>query len=393
MFVKTRLMTPGPTPTAESTRLAVAGALPHHRTPEFAAIAERALAGLRWLWDTDDALIIAGSGTAGMEAALRATVAPGQRLLAVTGGKFAERWVTVARFIGADVTEVNVAWGRSATVADVDAALAGAAPFDACVMVASETSTGALHPVAALIDRVVAHSPDVVTLVDGITAVGCVDLSMRRDRIDLLVSGSQKSFGLPPGAAVVGVSARAWARIDQTNAPNYYFDLRKERKQTSAGDFAFTPPIPLVVGFAEVMGRWQALGREGLFAHASTLSAGTLAGVAALGLRPFVDGTPSPALTAVAAIDGVPVPALRARLAGHYGVDVAGGQDQLKGKMFRIGHLGAVDAFDVLHAIGALGMSMRDLGRPVDAGAGVAAALEAMAPAMSAAPVVSRYSP
>lgn len=395
MFVKTRMLTPGPTPTAESTRLAMAASHPHHRSGEYAEITKRALAGLRWLWDTDDdVLILTGSGTLGMEAAMRSALAPGDRVLVVTGGKFAERWLKIARLIGCEVTALEVAWGRVASVESLDAVLAGAAPFAAMVGVASETSTGALHPVAALSAAFRRHSPEGLVLVDGITAVGVADLSMVRDGFDVLVSGSQKAFGLPPGAAVVGVSARAWARIAEVDAPSYYLDLRRERKQTETGQSAFTPAVPLVVGFAEVMERWRPLGREGLFAHGAMLSRGALAGARAIGLEPFAE-VPSPALTSIATPESVDVGALRKRMLGQYGVDVAGGQDALKGRIVRIGHLGVVDPFDIVGAVAALELALIDQGwTPAGApGSGAAAALAAMAPAMATAPRVALCNP
>lgn len=395
MFVKTRMMTPGPTPTAESTRLAMAAAHPHHRSAAFSEITEKALAGLRWLWDTqDDVLIVAGSGTAGMEAGMRSALAPGHRVLVVTGGKFAERWLKIALLIGCEVTTLDVEWGRAASVASLRALLAESDAFDALVMVASETSTGVLHPVSDFASVFREHSPDGLVLIDGITAVGSADLSMTRDHIDVLVSGSQKAFGLPPGAAVVGVSARAWAVIDRVAAPNFYLDLRRERKQTTKGQSAFTPPIPLVVGFGEVLHRWQALGRDGLFAHTAALSAGALAGARALGLTPYAE-VPSPALTAIELPPEIDVAQLRRRLRTQYGVDVAGGQEALKGRIIRIGHLGVIDPLDIVATVGALELALLDQGweSPSGRGAGAAAALAAMAPAMSAAPRIELLNP
>lgn len=393
MFVKTRLMTPGPTPTAESTRLAMAAAQPHHRSAAYSDITRRALAGLRWLWDTDgDALIIGGSGTAGMEAAMRSALAPGDRVVVVTGGKFAERWLKIARLIGCDVTVMDVEWGRVARGDALAALLAGHDPFAALVVVASETSTGALHPVAELAAAFRAHSPDGLVLVDGITAVGCADLSMIRDRIDILVSGSQKAFGLPPGAAVVGVGPRAWDRIAAVDAPSFYLDLRRERKQTETGQSAFTPPIPLVVGFGEVMDRWQKLGREALFAHSAMLQAGALAGVRALELRPFAE-VPSPALTSIELPEGIDASRLRKRLRDQLGMEIAGGQDALSGRIVRIGHLGVIDALDMVGAIAALEVGLADQGWHVPLGTGAAAALQAMAPAIASASRVDRCNP
>ena len=393
MFVKTRLMTPGPTQTAESTRLAMAAAQPHHRSTEFSAITHRALDGLRWLWDTDeDVLLMAGSGTAGMEAALRSGLGPQDRVIVVTGGKFAERWLGIVGQIGCDLVELPVEWGRSADPAALRALLAEGPAPTALVSVASETSTGALHPVAHLIRVAREVVPEILTIIDGITAVGCADLSMRRDEIDVLVSGSQKAFGLPPGAAVIGISSRAWARFESNDAPNTYFDLRRERSQTARGQSAFTPPIPLVVGFAEVIDRWRPLGRDALFAHSETLAIGVRAAAEALGLKLFAKDDRSPALTSVE-LDGVDVESVRTELRERYGVWVAGGQNSLKGRVLRIGHLGAVDAFDIVQAIAALELALSSAGVAIDVGAGVAAALKAMQPRLKASDEVATYNP
>jgi aspartate aminotransferase-like enzyme len=393
MFVKTRLMTPGPTQTAESTRLAMAASQPHHRSTAFSAITHRALEGLRWLWDTDDdVLLMAGSGTSGMEAALRSALGPHDRVVVATGGKFAERWLTIVRLIGCDVVELPIEWGRSADPAALRALLATGAPPTALVCVASETSTGALHPVPELIAELRAVAPDALTIVDGITAIGCADLSMRRDTIDVLVSGSQKAFGLPPGAAAIGVSARAWDRFDVNDAANYYFDLRRERSQTARGQSAFTPPIPLVVGFAEVIDRWRPLGRRALFDHAETLAIGVRAGAMALGLSLFAKDLPSPALTSIE-FEGVDVEGLRVTLRERFGVWVAGGQNALKGRVLRIGHLGAVDAFDVIQVMAALELALASQGVAIELGVGTAAALNAMQPRLAASDEVATYNP
>ena len=392
MLIKKRLMTPGPTQLSEATRLAMAAGHPHHRSKEFAAVLKDVLEGLRWLWDGDDVLVLAGSGTAGMEAAMRSAIAPTHRVAVVTGGKFAERWATIARKIGAEVLTFDVAWGESADPAAFSAWLQAAGDVDAMVAVASETSTGALHPVAELAAAFRAHASEGIVLVDGITAVGCADLSMRRDRIDLLVSGSQKAFGLPPGAAFVGVSARGWARIEAVDAPSYYFDLRRERKQAATGATAFTPAVPIVMGFAPVLADWRALGREDLFAHAAALAAATRAGVEALDYRLYPKQVCSPALTSFEVPASIGAAPLRSMLRTHYGLSIAGGQDHLADHVVRIGHLGAVDAFDVLQAVSALAMATAALGGSRAHGRAIEAASAVLAPALAAAPSVA-YSP
>lgn len=389
MWIKERLLTPGPTALAESTRLAMAAAPGHHRTAAFASTFLEVLEHLRWLWETDDdVLIVTGSGTAGMEAALTSVFGAGDRILVVTGGKFAERWSEVASRAGVTVDVVSVPWGDSATVSDLLQAMSPGVNYAGLVMVSSETSTGKLHPVSALAEAFRAHHPEGLVVVDGITAVGCVDLSMRRHGIDILVSGSQKAFGLPPGMAMVGVSARAWVFMEERSSASTYLDLRKERKQTSTGQSAWTPNTALIHGLHEVMGRWRVAGREALFSHTGHLAAATRLGVRALGLSLFGSGAPSPALTSIALPEDLDGGELARWMRSQGGVQVAGGQDQLKGRILRIGHLGPVDWVETLAGLAALGMALEAAGRVVDPAAGVSAAMAYLAgPLKSETPV------
>lgn len=388
MLLKARLMTPGPTAMAESTRLALAESMPHHRSPAFMAEMGRIQDGLRWLWEAgeeDEVVVVAGSGTTGMEAAMSTVLAPGARVLIAHAGKFGARWRDLADMLGCEVLEVSRPWGRSVLVEHVEEALTGAPPIDAFVCVASETSTGALQPVPELAAAVRSHSPDALVVVDGITAVGCVDLSMTRHGLDVLVSGSQKAFGLPPGAAFVGISARGWRAAEGVPRRSMALDLRRERKQRQSGQTAFTPAIAVLWGLREVLGRWQGQGREALLSHAEALADACRAGLRALGLPLFAADLPSPALTSAGIEPPLDGGLLVRRMRDHYGTQVAGGQDMLKGRLVRIGHLGAVDPFDVLQALAVLEFALAEQGHPVAFGSGVGAAQERLAPWMAAA--------
>ena len=375
-------MTPGPTAIAEETRLAMAAGLPHHRSQAFGADLGELLGHLRWLLETDgDALLITGSGTTGMESALHSLLWEGRHALVVTGGKFAERWQELAALTGASVRSVDVSWGDSARAEAVEAA-ASAGPVDVFVCVASETSTGALHPVAELVSALRRHHPEAVVVVDGITAVGCVDLSMRRDRIDVLVTGSQKAFGLPPGAAFVGVSQRAWEAMEPAPRRSLTHDLRRERKQTATGQTAWTPAIPLVVGGLEVLRRWRSVGKESLFAHTALQAEVIRAGTSALGLKPFPTGLLTPALTSLAVPDDVDGASLVRWIREHSGYTVSGGQDRLKGRILRIGHLGPVDLFEGLGVLLALEAALEAHGTPIVPSAALHAARKVAVPAL-----------
>jgi aspartate aminotransferase-like enzyme len=371
----------------------MATAHPHHRSEEFSGRFTSMLKKLAWLWDTDgEVVFVTGSGTAGMEASLRTCLRASDRIVAVGGGKFAERWVEICRDISPGTAELEVRHGASATAAGLDAVLDAQPSWDALVLVASETSTGALHPVAELVAAFRRRCPGGLVIVDGITAVGCVDLSMRRDGIDVLVSGTQKSFGVPPGGAMVGFGPKVQDWMDRPGSTvNLSLDLRGERKQFSGGDSAFTPSVPLVLALDEVMTRWMAFGREALFEHQRALSAGTIAGVRACGLELFAP-SPSPALTSIAVPDGVAAARVIDTMRSRYGITVTGGQDAMKGRVIRIGHLGAVDAVDVIASVTALELALIDQGRPLQPGAAAAAAVAAMAGAMQRSPI-RQYNP
>lgn len=375
MFIKHRLLTPGPTATAEGTRLALATAHPHHRSPAYKRTHKELMGQLQWLWDTDDdVLFVTGSGTAGMEAAMRTCLRSGDAIAVVTGGKFGERWLKIAQRISENVVELPVEWSRSIDVDAAEDALRAMGRVDALICVASETSTGARQPVAELSEVLQRVASDALFLVDGITAVGTVDLSMRRHAIDVLVSGTQKAFGLPPGGAMVGMSARAWTRAERGGCSEFYLDLRRERKQTDTGQTAYTPAVGLVFALHQVLTSWQEVGREALFEHCEQLARIFRAGVAALGLSLYPADLVSPALTAVAMPDDVAASKVSGWLRDTLSVSVSAGQDAVKDRVLRIGHIGALDGFDMLQAVAALETGLVVNGCAIEVGVGVAAA-------------------
>lgn len=376
MLLKKRLVTPGPTATSERVRLALAAATPHHRSPEYSEMHLRLSENLKWLWDTDDdVLFVSGSGTATMESGMRTTLRTDDHIVVVTGGKFAERWLSIANLISDNVYAFDVPWGASADVDALNEFLGAMDRCDALICVASETSTGALHPVREIGATLRSGFPDALLLVDGITAVGTTELSMKRDEIDVLASGSQKAFGLPPGAGMVGVSARAWNAADRPGCSAYYMDLRRERKQTAKGQTAFTPAVGLAYALDAVLTDWRDIGRDELFRHADALADVVRAGVQGLGFGPFTTGTQSPALTTIKMPEGVSAKAISGDMRARLGTTVSAGQAEVADKMLRIGHIGAVDMFDMLQVISALEVALAANGVELpENGAGVAAA-------------------
>lgn len=302
-------------------------------------------------------------------------------VIAIGGGKFGERWGAVGRAYGMNVVDYALEWGQAADPARV-AALLDAHPECALVTLsASETSSGVFHPVEQIV-RVVRERSSALMAVDGITAIGVHDLQMDAWGIDLLVGGSQKAFAVPPGLAFVGVSDRAWARADASDHPRYYLDLRRERKNQAKGQTAFTPAISIVLAMNEVLSLMEAEGYEALVARHELLGRATRAGVVALGLELLTD-SPTNSCTAALVPEGFDAPALVKRVRDVYGVVMAGGQDHLKPRLVRVGHLGQIFPGDILVGLGALERALADMGHEVTSGAGVAAAQRVFAGASS----------
>lgn len=370
---KTLLVAPGPTQVPEPARLAMARELIHHRGPQFAEIFGEVREGLRWVFQTEqDVLQLTCSGTGAFEAGLINFTSRADTVIAIGGGKFGERWGQVAEAYGMTVVDVPVEWGR---IVDLErlADVLDAHPDAAMVTVsASETSTGVLHPVREIAELVHERSEALVA-VDGITAVGVHPMPMDEWGIDVLVSGSQKAFSVPPGLGFLAASERAWERQPTSDHPKFYFDLRRERAAQKNNQTAYTPAITLVLALQEVLRMMREEGLEAMFRRHEINATASRAGVLALGLRLLAE-VPSHATTAAVLPDGVSAPAVFKRMRDVYGVTIAGGQDQLKPNVLRIGHLGYIERGDIVSALSALELSLQDVGHPVALGAAVAAA-------------------
>jgi aspartate aminotransferase-like enzyme len=371
--IKSYLLAPGPTPVPPEVLAAMSVPMVHHRTPQFGAIMAAVQSGLQRLFGTsEEVLLLAASGTGAMESAVSNLLSAGDEAVFVNGGKFGERWGKICRAYGVVAHEVTVEWGRAVTPAAVAAALDAHPKAKAVYMQASETSTCVLHPVAAVAE--LTRRRDVLLVVDGITAVGVVDLPMDRLGIDVLITGSQKALMLPPGLALLALSARAWEATRTATCPRFYFDLAKERQGVRDRSTAWTPAISLVRGLAVALEMMLAEGLENVYARHDRLARATRAGATALGLRLVAPDAPSPAATAVFVPDGVDGGALVKYLRDRMHVTFAGGQDQLKGKIVRLSHLGYVGAFDVVTGLAALELALAHFDAAVTLGAGVGAA-------------------
>lgn len=386
MIRKTRLFTPGPTPLLPAAQFAMAAADMHHRTPEFRALYQKVLAQLKVFVGTQcDVLLLSSSGTGAMEAAVSNLTSPGDRVLVLTAGKFGERWTGLARAFGCNVDVLSAPYGETFDLAEVKRAIK---PEHRAVFVqATETSTTARHDIEA-IARLVKET-EALLVVDGITGLGTTHFDVDGWGIDILIGGSQKAVMIPPGLAYLSVSEKAWAAMEKSTNPRYYFDLRKERKNAVKGESAYTPAVALIAGLGAALdyiagqeGGDLEKGRIALIDNAQVNAAATRAGLVALGFTLFAPTAPGAAATAVAVPEGLNsgdvVKALKARFAAV----TANGQGEMQGKIFRVAHLGFFDYLDTIALLGAMEHIAKDtLKLPVVYGQAVAAAQQVYADA------------
>ncbi len=374
--MKYRLLSPGPTPVPERVLTAMANPIWHHRTPAFEATFEKCRTGLKWLMQTkQEVLTVSSSGTGAFEASFQSLFSPGETVITVAGGKFGERWGKMAEAFGLKAVVIPCEWGEPADANRVADALKAHPEAKGVVVVASETSTGVRHPYEA-IAKLVKAKDDCLMMVDGITAVGVWDISPERDDIDVLVTGSQKALMLPPGLGFVTLSDKAWERNKTAKLPRYYFDLGKERKSQVNNQTAFTPAVSLVEGLLESLRLMQEEGLPSIFARHKRLAAATRAGVKALGLELFAKA-PADSVTSVIQPASLKPDAVYKGLMNRANLTIAGGQEAVKGKIFRVAHLGYYDELDIITVLGAIEIILRQEGfASFTPGVGVGAASE-----------------
>jgi aspartate aminotransferase-like enzyme len=372
---KARLFTPGPTPLQPDVQEALSRPILHHRTAEFRAVFGACTADLKsFLKTTDDVLILAASGTGGMEAALVNVLSPGEAMLALVAGQFGGRWADIGRAHGMDVRVLDADWGDAVGPERVAEALDQEAGIRAVFVQLSESSTGARHDVKGLAEVVRSHA-DTLLVVDAISGAGAIPLETAAWGVDVVVVGSQKALSLPPGLAFLSVGPRAWDRIEGSRAPRYYFDLRRERKAQASGESAFTPSISHVRALRAALDFVASLGGvDALVRNAATLAAMTRASARALDLPLVAPRAHGDALTALHPPPGLDAGAVVKALRSEFGSTVAGGQGRLKGKIFRVAHLGYYDVTDILGLLGTLEVALYRLGHRVQLGKGIGAA-------------------
>ncbi len=380
-MIKQYLLSPGPTPIPNEVALAMSETMIHHRTPQFNRVFEEARQGLQTLFGTKgDILMLASSGTGAMEAAVANLFSPGETVLVINGGKFGERWSHISNAYGLNAVELKVQWGKAVNVEAVANELKLHPDIRGVMIQASETSTTVLHPVKE-VAQLTRNGP--LLLVDGVTAVGVLPVPLDDWGIDVLVTGSQKALMLPPGLGFIALSDRAWKRTKEAKLPRFYFDLDLERKNQAKGSGAFTPAVSLIFGLRASLNMMAKEGLERVYERHARMARATRAAAIALELKLLAPESPSPAATGVFLPDGFDADHVLEYLREEMGVTLAEGQDQLKGKVIRIAHVGYMGAFDVITAIAALEMALRKFGAEIPFGRGVAAAEEVLMEALS----------
>lgn len=373
---KRYLLAPGPTPVPPEVLLRMAMPIIHHRAPDFLPVLESAKNRLKWLYQSaNDVLILTSSGTGAMVASVNNFFNQGERALVVNGGKFGERWTKICQAYGLEVKELAVEWGRAVKAEDVGKALKEDPSIKAVFVQAVETSTGVYHDIEKIGETVKKYG-DALLVVDAISALVAHDLRPDRWGVDIMVGGSQKGVMLPPGLAFLSVSEKAWKKGEGSKAPRFYFNLKKEREGLKKNQTNFTPAVSLICGLDEALGLLEKEGLQNVFARHARLAEATRRAFKGMGLELFPKESPSNSVTAVMAPEGIDGQAIYKNLREKYGVTAAGGQDKLKGKVFRIAHLGYAGVFDVITAVSAVEMTLKGMGHPVKLGSGVAAAEE-----------------
>lgn len=376
MSEETLLMIPGPTNVPPQVRAAIGGPTMYHRGPEFAALLDKCNRGLQTVFQTtSDVPILSASGTGGVEAAIVNLINPDDRVLVINGGKFGERMAQIAGRYGALVTEVEVEAGRAAEPQQVADVLAHR-PFKALLFVQNETSTGVTQNVATL--SKIARDYRCLTIVDCVSGMGGIPVKTDAWELDAVVAGSQKAFMLPPGLSFVALSPRGWELAEQCKTPRFYFDLPAARASLAKGQTPYTPAVNLIQGLGAALDLMLAEGMQAVYARHAAAGRATRAAMTALELKLFADPAyASNVVTAVTSPDGLDSGQLVKTVRSDANIVISGGQGGLKGKIFRIGHMGMVNLEQITRTVEAVGQALVKLGHACDPQQGVAAAVAA----------------
>ena len=357
------LRIPGPTPCPPEVLAAVSKQMINHRGPEMAAMMKRVTETLQDFLETrNEVLLVSASGTGGLEAAIVNTLSPKDRVLGISIGAFGDRICKIAETYGADVRRLEFEWGTAASPDQIRQALRQESGVRAVLVTHNETSTGVTNPLAEICEVVKSES-DALILVDGISSAGSIPLPVDEWGIDVLVSGSQKGWAVPPGLAIMAVGPRAWQAAERATMPRFYFDLDAHRKSAENGQTPWTPTLPVIFGLDVSLDLMVREGKEAIFARHARIGAHTRERVKALGLELFADARfASNTVTSVKVPDGVDGKELTKTLREKYDTVLGGGQRSLAGRIFRLGHLGWVSEDDLERALDALAEALPKLG-------------------------------
>jgi len=373
---KKYLFSPGPTMLPPEVLLKMAEPIMHHREPEFEKIYAEIREGLKDLFQTkNEVMIFTSSGTGAMEGAVSNLLSQKDKAIVVRGGKFGERWGEICKAYGIEFIPIDVEWGKAVDPKRIKELLESDPSIRAVYTQASETSTGVRHPIQAIADLVKKYE-DKVIVVDAITGIGVFNIPTDAWGLDVVISGSQKALMLPPGLSFATLSDKAWKLAEKSTLPKYYFDFKKELKNTKKNQSSYTPAISLYVGLREALRMIRKEGLEAVFHRHEKLAEATRRAVKALGLELYAPDSPSDAVTAVKIPGGIDGEKLKDLFFEKFGITVAEGQDLAKGKIIRIAHLGYYERLDMVMVISALEMLLKEMGYSFELGTGVKAAEE-----------------
>lgn len=375
---KSYLLTPGPTVLPESVVTSFAQPILHHRSPEFMELFSQVKEDIKYVFQTSqDVILLTSTGTGAMESSVSNLFCKGDKVITVNGGKFGERWAKIAAAYGLEPIEIFVERGCALDMQELEKVVADNPDAKAVLFQAHETSTGVVMPTEEIAR--LCQQKNMLSLCDAITAAGAFNVPMDEWGLDVIISGSQKALMLPPGLAFIALSDKAWSAAEKSDLPHFYFDLKKERKALANSQTAWTPAVSLIQGLKEALRLIHEEGLENRFRRHRMLAEATRAGVKALGLE-LLSEEPSPSVTAIkipeSLTNGSKIPSIMRQ---KYGVTIAGGQDELKGKIIRFSHFGHIGEFDITTGLACLEMTLNDLGYPVEFGKSVGAALEVFA--------------
>ncbi len=374
---KNYLLTPGPTSLPAEVLEALAKPIIHHRTPQFQAILKEAVEGLKYIFQTkNDVFVLSSSGTGAMEAAVANLLSPGDSAITVEGGKFGERWTELCQAYGARPEVIKVEWGKAVSPSEIESKVKSQkSKVKAVFVTLCETSTAVTNDIKAIAD--VLRNTETVLVVDAISGLGVIDLKTDEWGVDVVVSGSQKGLMLPPGLGFISVSEKAWKLVNQAKSPRYYFDLRLAKKAWAQTDTPFTTSVSLVVALNAALKMLKSEGLEHVFKRCGKLAKGVRQAVQAMGLALYAqEDCSSDAVTAVCVPAGIDGEKLVKTMRDTHGITIAGGQAELKGKVFRIASMGYLNEFDIILALACLEKVLFQMGYKFELGAGLKAAQE-----------------